>query len=101
MSRAAEVTASGVRVLAYADRLGGDLQALADLLDGPLRDLVGVHILPFYTPFDGADAGFDPIDHTRVDPRLGDWAGVARIASGREVAADLIVNHSAAGSSEF
>ena len=31
----------------------------------------GVHILPFFTPFDGADAGFDPIDHTKVDPRLG------------------------------
>ena len=31
----------------------------------------GVHVLPFFTPFDGAAAGFDPIDHTKVDPRLG------------------------------
>ena len=33
----------------------------------------GVHVLPFFTPFDGAAAGFDPIDHTKVDPRLGFW----------------------------
>ena len=40
----------------------------------------GVHILPFFTPFDGADAGFDPIDHTKVDPRLGGWDDVAELS---------------------
>jgi len=95
------VARSGVSLLVYADRLGGDLNRLAAILDGPLADLAGVHILPFYTPFDGDDAGFDPVDHTRVDPRLGEWADVRRLASGREVTADLIVNHSSAGSEEF
>jgi sucrose phosphorylase len=28
-------------------------------------------LLPFFDPIDGADAGFDPADHTRVDTRLG------------------------------
>ena len=36
----------------------------------------GVHLLPFFWPIDGADAGFDPIDHTQVDPRLGTWDDV-------------------------
>jgi sucrose phosphorylase len=93
--------APGVRLLTYADRLGGDLRRLTAVLDGPLADLAGVHILPFYTPFDGDDAGFDPVDHTAVDPRLGDWDDLAALAARREVTADLIVNHSSALSPEF
>jgi sucrose phosphorylase len=95
------VSTRGVELLTYADRLGGDLPALNRLLDGPLRDFSGVHILPFFVPFDGADAGFDPIDHGTVDPRLGTWGDVLAIASGREVTADLIVNHVSSESAEF
>ena len=36
-------------------------------------------MLPFFRPFDGADAGFDPEDHTEIDPRLGDWSDLRRI----------------------
>lgn len=92
---------SGVSLLAYADRLGGDLAGLRALLDGPLRDFAGVHILPFFVPFDGADAGFDPVDHGTVDPRLGTWDDVRAIAAGREVTADLIVNHVSSEAAEF
>lgn len=92
---------TGVDLLAYADRLGGDLGRLRAVLDGPLRDFAGVHILPFFVPFDGADAGFDPIDHAAVDPRLGDWDDVRAIAAEREVTADLIVNHVSSESAEF
>ncbi|MCX7522835.1 sucrose phosphorylase [Microbacterium sp. STN6] len=91
----------GVELLTYANRLGGDLAALRDLLDGPLRLFDGVHILPFFVPFDGADAGFDPVDHGTVDPRLGDWGDVRALAADREVTADLIVNHVSASSAEF
>jgi sucrose phosphorylase len=90
-----------VELLAYADRLGGDLRRLRSLLDGPLRDFGGVHILPFFVPFDGGDAGFDPIDHGTVDPRLGTWEDVRAIAARREVTADLIVNHVSSESAEF
>ena len=90
-----------VELLAYADRLGGDLPRLRALLDGPLRDFGAVHILPFFVPFDGADAGFDPIDHGTVDPRLGAWEDVRAIAARREVTADLIVNHVSSESAEF
>ncbi len=65
----------GVQLIAYADRFGGSLPALGRLLAGPLAGLfTGVHVLPSYLPYDGADAGFDPDDHLSVDPRLGDWA---------------------------
>jgi sucrose phosphorylase len=90
---------SGTTLLAYADRLGGDIPRLRALLGGPLADFGGVHILPFFTPFDGDDAGFDPIDHAAVDPRLGTWSDVKAI--GGEVMADLIVNHVSADSAEF
>ncbi|MGN6200733.1 alpha-amylase family glycosyl hydrolase [Humibacter sp.] len=90
-----------VDLLAYPDRLGGDLAGLRSLLDGPLRDFAGVHILPFFVPFDGADAGFDPVDHGTVDPRLGTWDDVRTIAEHRSVTADLIVNHVSSASAEF
>lgn len=92
---------SGVDLLAYADRLGGDLTRLRTLLEGPLRDFAGVHILPFFVPFDGADAGFDPVDHAAVDPRLGSWDDVRAIAAERDVTVDLIVNHVSSESAEF
>lgn len=92
---------TGVDLLTYADRLGGDLPRLRALLEGSLRDFAGVHILPFFVPFDGADAGFDPIDHGAVDPRLGTWDDVRALAAEREVTADLIVNHVSSDSAEF
>jgi sucrose phosphorylase len=93
---------TGVQLITYVDRLAGDLQGLAELLDGPLRGrFAGVHLLPFYTPIDGADAGFDPDDHRAVDPRLGTWDDVAAIAQHTEVMADLIVNHMSTRSPEF
>ncbi|MCV2393575.1 sucrose phosphorylase [Actinotalea sp. M2MS4P-6] len=100
MTRASSPTA--VQLIAYADRLGGSIPGLARLLRGPLAGVVdGVHVLPFFTPFDGADAGFDPVDHAAVDPRLGTWDDVRDLASTHTVMADLIVNHVSADSAEF
>jgi len=91
-----------VQLITYADRLAGDLPGLAAMLDGPLDGLfAGVHVLPFFTPFDGADAGFDPDDHTAVDPRLGTWDDVATIARDHDVMVDVIVNHVSARSPQF
>lgn len=91
-----------VQLIAYADRLGGDLPGLADVLRTDLAGAFGgVHILPFFTPYDGADAGFDPVDHTAVDPRLGSWADVQDIARTHEVMVDLIVNHVSSESAAF
>ena len=94
---------NGVQLITYADRLGtGGIAGLHRLLSGPLSGVfTGVHLLPFFEPFDGADAGFDPIDHTRVDPRLGGWGDVAALAADHDVTADLIVNHISDQSREF
>jgi sucrose phosphorylase len=92
-----------VQLITYVDRLGGGgLRDLQGLLDGPLHGLFGgVHLLPFFHPIDGADAGFDPIDHTQVDPRLGDWGDVRALAERTELMADVIVNHMSADSPQF
>jgi sucrose phosphorylase len=92
-----------VQLITYVDRLsGGGFDDLRELLAGPLAGLFGgVHLLPFFDPIDGADAGFDPIDHGSVDPRLGDWSSVRRLAADTPVMADLIVNHISARSPQF
>jgi sucrose phosphorylase len=92
-----------VQLITYVDRLsGGGFPELAALLRGPLRGLFGgVHLLPFFDPIDGEDAGFDPSDHTRVDPRLGNWDDVAALAADIDVMADLIVNHISRDSPQF
>ncbi len=72
------------------------------MLDGPFAGAFGgVHLLPFYVPIDGSDAGFDPTDHTAVDPRLGSWDDVARLGDRYTVMVDLIVNHVSADSVQF
>ncbi|HEX7637247.1 MAG TPA: sucrose phosphorylase [Burkholderiaceae bacterium] len=92
-----------VQLITYVDRLsGGGFKELRALLDGPLAGVFGgVHLLPFFDPIDGADAGFDPVDHTRVDPRLGDWDDVRAIARRLDVMADVIVNHVSCESPQF
>lgn len=92
-----------VQLIAYVDRLsGGGFRELQSLLSGPLAGLFGgVHLLPFYHPIDGADAGFDPIDHTQVDPRLGSWDDVRALAGRTDLMADLIVNHISSRSLQF
>ncbi len=93
---------TGVQLITYADRLGGDMPGLKQVLDVPLGGVFqGVHVLPFFTPFDGADAGFDPVDHTEVDPRLGTWDDVRAIGEQYTLMVDMIVNHVSADSPEF
>jgi sucrose phosphorylase len=91
------------QLIAYVDRLtGGTFRDLQRLLDGPFAGAFGgVHVLPFFHPIDGADAGFDPIDHTQVDLRLGTWEDVAALATQTDVMADVIVNHVSRHSPQF
>ena len=92
-----------VQLITYADRLsGGGLRDLQALLTGPLAGVFGaVHLLPFFYPIDGADAGFDPIDHARVDPQLGEWADIKALSRHVDVMADVIVNHMSSDSAQF
>jgi sucrose phosphorylase len=95
-----------VQLITYVDRLGGgglrELQALLTAPGAPLQGVFGgVHLLPFFHRIDGADAGFDPIDHTRVDERLGDWSDIQRLSGQLDVMADVIVNHMSSESPQF
>ena len=94
---------NNVQLITYIDRLtGSDTQALNNILNDQLSDLFsGIHLLPFYYPIDGSDAGFDPIDHTQVDSRLGNWNDIKALGQEHELMADLIVNHMSAKSKEF
>jgi sucrose phosphorylase len=92
-----------VHLVTYANRLGGNrLEDLQRLLDGPLKGIFGgVHILPFFYPIDGTDAGFDPIDHLAVDSRVGTWGNISALGGMLEITADLIVNHISSRSRQF
>ncbi len=93
---------NAVQLINYADRFGEDLRGLHSFLQNEFKGLFGgVHVLPFFDPIDGADAGFDPIDHRQVDSRLGTWEDLQAIASDYSVMADLIVNHVSADSTQF
>jgi sucrose phosphorylase len=92
-----------VQLIAYVDRLsGGGFEDLNGLLKGPFAGVFGgAHLLPFFDPIDGADAGFDPVDHTQVDTRLGTWEDVQELSGTVELIADLIVNHVSSSSPQF
>ncbi|MDP5142749.1 sucrose phosphorylase [Rheinheimera baltica] len=92
-----------IQLITYIDRLsGGKINNLHQMLQGPLAGLFdGVHLLPFYPPIDGEDAGFDPTDHTAVDSRLGNWDDIRTLAADFPVMADMIVNHMSAQSPQF
>jgi sucrose phosphorylase len=93
---------NAVQLICYVDRLGATLRGLHQLLGGPFAGLFGgVHLLPFFHPIDGADAGFDPVDHTQVDRRLGTWEDVHGLAQDFDVMADVIVNHISCRSPQF
>ena len=56
-----------VQLITYADASRVPLSSMTDILRTRFDGVYdGVHILPFFTPFDGADAGFrGPIDHAK------------------------------------
>lgn len=102
MRKKGAIVKNQVQLITYVDRLCGDLKRLKVMFQGPFRGLFGgVHLLPFFDPIDGADAGFDPADHTQVDPRLGDWNDVHTLSEEADVMADLIVNHISTASPQF
>lgn len=92
-----------IQLICYIDRIGcKTINELNSLINQELQGLFGgVHILPFYYPIDGEDAGFDPIDHCVIDPRLGNWADLQQLSQSTDIMADIIVNHVSAQSKQF
>lgn len=68
------------------------LDLLYDFLTRYLKGaFTGVHILPFF-PF-SSDEGFSVTDYTVVNPVIGDWADINRIAAEFKLMSDLVLNH--------
>lgn len=68
------------------------LDLLFDFLVSNLEEVVnGVHILPFF-PFT-SDDGFAVSDFRVVNPQLGDWPDINRIAGAFKLMSDLVLNH--------
>ncbi|WP_430462036.1 sugar phosphorylase [Thalassolituus sp. LLYu03] len=68
------------------------LQTLSTFLHEHLRGVLGnVHILPFF-PF-SSDDGFSVIDYYQVNPDLGNWDDIGRIAGEFDLMVDLVINH--------
>ena len=80
----------GDSIVSQDDR--SPLAVLADFLEAHLQDMItGVHILPFF-PYT-SDDGFAIVDYTAVNPELGDWPDIKRIAHSFNLMVDLVVNH--------
>jgi len=76
------------------------LQALAQLWQRHLRDVFStVHVLPFFPS--SSDGGFSVVDYRTVDPALGSWQELRRLAAGRKLMVDLVCNHGSAQSEWF
>ncbi|MEQ9695813.1 sugar phosphorylase [Shimia sp. SDUM112013] len=68
------------------------LDVLDDFLTRNIAGVVnGVHILPFF-PF-SSDDGFAVMDYRAVNPQLGDWQDINRIAQRFHLMSDLVLNH--------
>lgn len=92
-----------VQLVTYVDRFGrGNLKDFKDFLEKEMPDLfAGLHLLPFFYPYDGADAGYDPNDNRILDPRIGKWENVKSLSSDYPIILDLIINHISEKSTEF
>ncbi len=76
------------------------LRTLDRFLSNYLQDTItGVHILPFF-PY-SSDDGFAVIDYLQVNPQLGDWQDIAKIASKFSLAIDLVIDHISSQSQWF
>jgi sucrose phosphorylase len=82
-----------VQLITYPDSLGGNLNALNNVLIKYFIDIFkgGIHILP---PFPSSgDRGFAPLTYLEIDPKLGTWNDIKSIGENFDVLVDLMVNH--------
>lgn len=91
-------------LITYGDQVTAPGEAPLDTLnDWCAEHLAGaidaVHILPFY-PYT-SDDGFSVVDYRAIDPKLGDWPAVNRMAGRFGLMFDAVINHVSAGSAWF
>lgn len=88
------------QLITYPDSLGGNLSALAEILENELAGhFGGVHILP---PFPSSgDRGFAPLTYADIEPGFGTWEDIRRMGGHMDVVLDMMVNHISAQSEFF
>ncbi|MGD8483903.1 MAG: alpha-amylase family glycosyl hydrolase [Thioalkalispiraceae bacterium] len=85
-----------ILLITYGDSLVENnrkpLQTLFHFLDTHLTETINsVHILPFFPH--SSDDGFSVIDYRVINPELGDWEDINRIANKFRLMVDLVINH--------
>ncbi len=85
-----------VLLITYGDLLTNGherpLESLSRFLDEHLQGVINaVHVLPFF-PY-SSDRGFAIIDYEEVDPRLGTWEDIERLADRYRLMFDGVFNH--------
>jgi len=76
------------------------LQSLNSFLNEKVKEAINtVHILPF--SLFSSDDGFSVIDVKTMNPDLGDWNGIKKIANNFKLQADLVINHTSSKSEWF
>ena len=98
------VTQDDVLLIAYGDQIREPgkrpLQSLREFVAEHLREVVsGIHLLPHYPST--SDDGFAVSDYFTVDPALGAWRDVLRLAHDQDVMFDAVVNHTSASATWF
>lgn len=83
-------------LISYGDNLvdgrHNPLDLLHDFVVTQLSGVInGVHILPFF-PYT-SDDGFSVSDYEKVNPSLGSWADIQRIAASFTLMSDMVLNH--------
>ncbi len=91
-------------LITYGDLISGEdsspLVTLARFCDAHLKGIINtIHILPFF-PY-SSDRGFSIIDFETVDPTLGSWDDINRLAHGYQLMFDGVINHMSAHSRWF
>lgn len=93
-----------VALITYGDSILDDksnpLESLHKFFKEKLEGAINtIHILPFF-PY-SSDDGFSVIDFKVVNPELGDWKDIERIANDYKLMADLVINHTSSKSKWF
>ena len=86
-------------LITYGDSIRRKGESPLDTLEKFLHKHVGenvssLHILPFF-PFT-SDDGFAVSDYNTVNPELGDWTAISRLAKTYRFMSDLVINHCSA-----
>ena len=91
-------------LMTYADTIHQEGEKPLVTLRRFLREHVGdaftgIHILPFFPS--SSDGGYAVVDYKEVDPELGTWEDVKKLASDYRLMVDLVLNHVSSRSEWF